>query len=71
MSKVEVDQNEATEIFNNMIRGLEQQGAQEEHDSTDKRAMQFLQKNRSRPEEKYKSLDNLASNVNEDLMNEG
>jgi len=50
MSKVDLDQNEATEIFNNMIKGLEQQNQEDIdnlEDSTDCRALKFLKNNKS------------------------
>jgi len=51
MSKVDLDQNEATEIFNNMIKGLEQKNQEDLEDledSTDHRALQFLKTHNSK-----------------------
>lgn len=64
--KVEVDQDEAKEIFNNMIKDLEvdiDKPEQEEHTEYE------FQK--PHPKTKYESLDNLAGNIQSELHHDG
>lgn len=64
--KVEVDQDEAKEIFNNMIKDLEVDidGAKQES----KTEYEFQ---KPHPKTKYESLDNLAGNIESELNQDG
>lgn len=66
MQKVEVGQDEAQQLFNDMLQNLE--GRLDVEDSTDLRAQQFLKK---QPGKKYESLDNLRENVKQEIVTEG